>query len=123
MKILLLALALAAPAAAQTQADLNRQTGRDHARADAALNTAYRAAMARMARSDGYRAPDATTGPGYRNALLASQRAWLAYRDAECVIEGYEFRGGSAEGMALGQCRTRLTRERTRLLDTLQQPR
>jgi uncharacterized protein YecT (DUF1311 family) len=107
-------IALATPA--QTQTDMNAQAGQAAAAADAAMNAQYRQTMAEMKKMDGYNAPDATTGPSYQNALLAAQRAWIAYRDAECVVEGYEFRGGSAESIAHAQCIADLTRARTRQL-------
>ena len=53
-------------------------------------------------------------------ALLASQRAWLAFRDRECVVEGGELAGGSAQGMVIANCRARLTTERTAQLATLE---
>ena len=113
--MLLIAMLLAAMPA-QTQADMTRQAGRDAAAADAAMNAQYRSTMASMKEADDQKAFDAGSGPSYRNALLAAQRAWLAYRDAECVLEGYEFRGGSAAPMAHAQCRAALTEARTRAL-------
>ncbi|WP_375383341.1 lysozyme inhibitor LprI family protein [uncultured Sphingomonas sp.] len=104
---------LALTVALQTQADLNQQAGTDYRAADAAMNVQYRATLARMTGMDGLHAPDAKAGPSYQAALLASQRAWLQFRDAECIVEGYEFRGGLAQGMAQSQCLGRLTRART----------
>jgi len=49
-------------------------------------------------------------------ALLASQRAWLAFRDAECRIESYEWRGGSMQAYTENQCLTEVTKARTRQL-------
>ena len=121
MKMLpILLMALASPALAQTQTEMTRQAGRSFAEADAAMNGAYRAAMARMKAMDGYHAPNARNRPGYRNALLASQRAWLGFRDAECLVEGYQYRGGSAEPMVVGQCKARLTAQRTQQLKAMQ---
>lgn len=108
--------------APQAQADLNRRTGSAYQSADAALNVQYRATMAAMKAIDaGGPAPDAGPGPTYQAALLASQRSWLAYRDAQCLLAGYEFRGGSAQGMAHQQCMTDLTRRRTAELRQIQQ--
>ena len=42
--------------------------------------------------------------PGYYQALLDAQRAWIKYRDLECRIEGYAMRGGSAESMMISGC-------------------
>lgn len=118
-RTLAIGLALSAmPAFAQTQADLNRQAGAAYARADAALNEQWKRTFAYMKGRD---AQDTSRGGGfgYAAALLESQRAWLRFRDTQCVIEGGEFAGGSAQGMAQGQCRARLTDQRTRQLKDL----
>jgi uncharacterized protein YecT (DUF1311 family) len=57
--------------------------------------------------------------PGYFDQLLAAQRAWIAFRDAHCASEGYEFRGGSMEPFMIGTCMTKLTEERTAQLKDL----
>lgn len=108
---------LSTPATAQTQADLTAQAGADWKRADVAMNVQYRATMAFMKTMDGH--AGAQTGPSYSQALLASQRAWLTFRDAQCVIQGYGYRGGSAEPMERLACRATLTRERTKQLKDL----
>ena len=102
-----------------SQAGLDERAGAGFAAADAAMNAQYRATLAAMGRMDGLDAPDARSGPGYQDALLAAQRAWLAFRDAECVAEGYQFRGGSAQGMAVAGCKATLTRARTAQLKAL----
>ncbi len=106
---------IATPVFAQTQADLNRQTNVAYAHADAVMTAQWKRTFAFMKRRD---ARDTSRGGGfgYAGALLLSQRAWLKFRDTECVIEGGQFAGGSAEGMAQGQCKDRLTRERTQQL-------
>ncbi len=57
--------------------------------------------------------------PGYFNSLLASQRAWLKYRDAHCRVEGYAARGGSLEPLLVSTCKTSLTEARTQELRSL----
>ena len=119
MKSFLLLSALVATATlAQTQADLNRQTSSSYAQADAAMTAQWRRTYAYMKGRD---AQDTSRGGGfgYAAGVLASQRAWLAFRDSECVIEGGRFAGGSAQAMVQGQCRARLTRERTMQLRNL----
>lgn len=111
----ILLFAAATPAAAQTQAAMNAQAGTAYKRADAAMSGAWRVAYADMKARD---ARDTSRGGGfgYAAALLESQRAWLKFRDAQCVIEGGEFAGGSLQGMTMAQCRTRLTTERLQQL-------
>ncbi|WP_156680122.1 lysozyme inhibitor LprI family protein [Sphingomonas profundi] len=116
----LVALALLpASAQAQTQARMNETAGADQRRADAAMNRQWSVTQAAMKRRD---AADSSRGGGfgYAAALLASQRAWLRFRDAECVIEGAEFAGGSAQPMAQAACLARLTVARTAQLKTLE---
>ena len=87
----------------------------DFGRADAELNRTWRIALARSRRrSRDNPMPGVTT---YEAALVKGQRAWVVYRDAQCAIEGQDMRGGSGEPMLEGQCRARLTRERTRFLE------
>ena len=116
--VLLYTLGLATPALAQTQAQMTAQAGVELRRADAVMTAQWRRTYTAMKRLD---APDTSRGGGfgYAAALLASQRAWLKYRDAQCVIEGAEFAGGSLQRMTRATCLTRLTRGRTRQLETL----
>jgi uncharacterized protein YecT (DUF1311 family) len=112
------ALLMAAPTLAQTQAQMTADAGAAYARADAQMTREWRATYAAMKRLD---AADRSRGGGfgYAAATLASQRAWLAFRDAQCVIQGAEFAGGSLRPMATAQCRTRLTTDRAAQLRTL----
>lgn len=87
--------------------------------ADAALNVQYRRTLAQAQRRDRSGRP-ADGGPSYAAALLAAQRAWLGFRDAECRIAGYQYRGGSAERTVHARCLVTLTRQRTDRLRTLQ---
>jgi len=108
---------LAGPAVAQSASDYQA--------ADAQLNAAYRTAMARMKQLDRSTRPAdlppaERAGPSYTQALLNSQRAWLAYRDANCRAFSYEYRGGSAQGLSNRVCLTRVTRARTAELRLLQ---
>lgn len=116
-----LSLALLAPvpaASAQTQADMNAEAAQALRSADAALNAQWKQTYAGMKQRD---AQDQTRGGGfgYAAATLASQRAWLQFRDRQCVIEGGEFAGGSLQPFARAQCLARLTRERTKQLKDL----
>jgi uncharacterized protein YecT (DUF1311 family) len=107
----IIALAVAAPQAGGAD---------NYQAADAALNAQYRRTMTQaQTRDRGGRPADG--GPTYAAALLAAQRAWIQFRDAECRIESYQYRGGSAQRMVHRQCLTTLTRQRTAQLRTLQQ--
>ena len=114
----LAALLLAPPALAQTQAQMNKTAASQYTVADAAMTRQWQRTYAYMKGRD---AQDRSRGGGfgYAAATLASQRAWLQFRDAQCVIEGGEFAGGSMQPLAQAQCKTRLTRERTTQLAKL----
>ena len=54
--------------------------------------------------------------PAAKAGLLKAQRAWLAFRDAECALEAAGEAGGSAQPMIYNQCLSRLTQLRTEQL-------
>ena len=97
---------------ARSQAEMNACAARDFETADAELNRVWRDSIANARELD--REPDANADerPSYENTLRDAQRAWLAFRDAQCEWEGYEARGGSMETMIYESCRAALTRER-----------
>lgn len=112
-------------AGALLAAPVMAQSASDYRAADAQLNAVYRTAMARMKQLDrGTRPADLPPAerarPSYSQALLNSQRAWLAYRDANCRAFSYEYRGGSAQGLSNRVCLTRVTRARAAELRLLQ---
>src|SRR5690606_1177340 len=47
--------------------------------------------------------------PGHFDTLLEAQRAWLRFRDAQCLSESFMARGGSMQPMLDSQCKTYLT--------------
>ena len=116
--MLLIALFLTAAAPLQTQAAMNRTAGTSYAQADAAMTAQWKRTYAYMKGRD---AQDTSRGGGfgYAGSLLESQRAWLKYRDTQCVIEGGQYAGGSAQGMTMAACRTSLTRARTAQLKSM----
>jgi uncharacterized protein YecT (DUF1311 family) len=119
MLVILLAAAAAASCSnPQTQAEMTRCAATAHQAADAEMTRQWKLRYAAMKRRD---AQDTSRGGGfgYAAALLESQRAWLKFRDTQCVIEGAEFIGGSARPMAQAQCKARLTRQRTAQLQSL----
>ncbi|MET0309075.1 MAG: lysozyme inhibitor LprI family protein [Sphingomonas sp.] len=109
---------VAAPAAAQTQADMNAQAGKDYKAADTAMTAQWKRIYAAMKQRD---AANTSRGGGfgYAAATLESQRAWIAFRDKQCVIEAGQYAGGSMQPMVRAQCLARLSKERTRQLAAL----
>jgi uncharacterized protein YecT (DUF1311 family) len=100
---------------AQDQSTMTRCAGLDYDKADSELNAAWIDIKAAAVESD------QAVGDGSRdneNALLASQRAWITFRDAECEWQGFAARGGSMEPMLVSMCAAKLTRERIKQLQT-----
>lgn len=118
LQVAVLALALAAPAQAQTpdcanaitQQAMNICAEEDWQVADVDLNNAYREVLAEM------EAMDADLPPrlqGAEEALRTAQRAWITYRDANCTAAGFPMRGGSAEPLLVYGCLRQMTVDRT----------
>lgn len=86
-------------------------------RTDAELDRRWAIALTAMKRRD---AADRSRagGPGYAAALLLSQRAWLAFRDRQCVFEGLVPAVVSIQPTVVAMCRARMTTERIRQLST-----
>ena len=104
---------------AQTQTEINICAAEDYKVADAQLNRQWAQTSAIMKEQDkGGDAPK-DGRPGYHQALLDAQRAWLGFRDAHCRIEGYAMRGGSGEAMLVSGCLAEVTRTRTTQLKAM----
>ena len=89
---------------AQTQAAMNAQAGAEFARVDAELNSTYAALMAKL--------PDAES----KRKLKESQRAWIAFRDAEAAFAADQLRGGSAAPVLRWTSMTQTTEQRVKQL-------
>jgi len=104
---LLLAFAPAAMAQApncrqpQTQMEANLCAAEAYKRTDAEMTAIYRQIRARL------KDDEATT-----QLLIKAQRAWIAFRDGECVFSSSRVEGGSAHGMVLTLCRDAMTKKR-----------
>lgn len=99
-----------------TQADMNICASRDYDAADKALNAEYQTVRKILAERDNT-AND--LGKGAVDALVAAQRAWIAYRDANCEAVGFQARGGSMEPMLVSSCLAEMSRKRAEELKTL----
>ena len=86
---------------AQSQADMTACADRQFKQADAELNASYKQIMARLK-------DDADTS----KLLVSAQKAWVAFRDAECSFSSSAAIGGSIHPMLVAQCREGLTRKR-----------
>jgi len=91
----------------------------DQTRADAALNAAWRVALAKAKGWEANFGPDERAANGnvtYSQTLLASQRAWLGYRDAQCKLAIYANAGGHELPIYKLGCLAELTKARTKQL-------
>jgi uncharacterized protein YecT (DUF1311 family) len=89
---------------AQTQSAMNEQARAQFERADAELHGTYDALLARL--------PDAES----KRKLEVSQRAWIAFRDAEAAFAADQVRGGSAAPVARYTSMTQSTEQRIKQL-------
>jgi uncharacterized protein YecT (DUF1311 family) len=88
----------------------------DFITADAAMNAAYTQALARIAARENQPPPYDTKA--YETAFRAAQRAWLAFRDADCKgVVPFAWTGGTGSGAAVTGCLTTKTKARTQDLD------
>lgn len=80
--------------------------------ADAELNRAYK--VLRQAAEQWDARQETEEGKGAVKALIAAQRAWIVYRDQNCIVEGFRARGGSLESVFVTHCEIKLTKVRTK---------
>lgn len=90
-----------------TQADMNACFGSEYTASDKELNANYRKIEQRLF-------GDLDT----KKLLVASQRAWIAFRDAECKFSASEAEGGSVYPTILAACLTALTDARNKDFET-----
>ena len=91
---------------AMVQRDLNICADKDYQVADKKLNAVYAKITAALGDEN------------YKTKLKAAERAWMAYRDTECVFETAENEGGSIYPMEYSGCLTKLTNARTKQLQS-----
>jgi uncharacterized protein YecT (DUF1311 family) len=78
---------------------------------DAVLNTLYGKIIAKLKQTDD---PDHDINERaeLRKRLISSERAWIAYREAECSHASAAMLGGSGEGTLLAYCRLSMRQDR-----------
>ncbi|MGL4320663.1 MAG: lysozyme inhibitor LprI family protein [Paracoccaceae bacterium] len=92
-----------------TQQEMNACTYAAWQAADAELNAVYADIIAGLMASDAAYPPE---GKSEEERLRIAQRAWVAYRDANCDVAGYPMRGGSAEPLLINECYRTMTEDR-----------
>ncbi|WP_224545555.1 lysozyme inhibitor LprI family protein [Mesorhizobium sp. CA16] len=86
-----------------SQSMLNICADADCQAADAKLNAAYKNIVS-------------SNDQASNKLLQTAQRAWIAFRDAECAYSTADSEGGSIHPMEVSQCLTKLTNERIKQL-------
>lgn len=89
---------------AADQASLNRCADQAFKASDAKLNKTYKALMRQL---------DAAS----QQRLKKAQRAWIAYKEAQCAFEAAPSQGGSVYPMVLSICLEAVTSDQTDLLE------
>jgi uncharacterized protein YecT (DUF1311 family) len=98
---------------ALTQAAMNQCAYLDFEKADKQLNAIWPGIKADTKQQDTDEGAGKTE---YLDALMASQRAWIAYRDAECLRYSNESKGGSMQPLLLYGCMATMTEKRIKEL-------
>ena len=81
---------------------------------DARLNSVYQAWTGALK----HPAPDdAKDDAEILRRLVAAERAWIVYRDADCNLQSTSMLGGSGESNAFGDCVYAMTKARVKALE------
>src|ERR1044071_6376928 len=83
-----------------SQAEANDCAYQEYKAADAELNKVYGQLAGVLDAED-------------KASLKESELAWIKYRDATCVFESSQYKGGTMRGMIESFCLTRVTKART----------
>jgi uncharacterized protein YecT (DUF1311 family) len=98
----------------QSNAGMKQCTWAAYESADKMLNKSYQVLAKDWVGTD---EPDATDR---KKRLVAAQRAWVAFRDAECNLQATSMLGGTGEGLVQGECLHTMTVQRVKQLEELQ---
>ena len=94
-------------ALAQSAPEMRQTAGTDFEKADKKLNAVYTKLLS-------------TLDAGGKQKLLASEKAWLTYRDAQARFEAdYNARGGNMASVFYNTACTEITEERIKTLKNL----
>jgi uncharacterized protein YecT (DUF1311 family) len=117
---------LALPAAAEDEIKCNPEGATfemaacardDFEKADKKLNTVYQKLLKSLAQAD---KEYGSLGEESRvKRLKDAQRAWVAWRDPECLLRSVENFGGSIENINIPACMASLTEERAKQLQSV----
>ena len=95
--------------AAVSTMDSNICSSQAYQDADAELNMVFK-------KIKNQNAQDSETSVEMNKRLVNAQRAWIAFRDADCELSGSSMLGGTGEGMIINGCLATTTIERVKNL-------
>lgn len=87
-----------------TQAEMNICAGQEYQKADQQLNLVYKQVLAPLNKEQ-------------TEKLREAQRAWIAFRDANCIAQAFDYQGGSIYPTIYNGCLTEVTKTRIRELN------
>lgn len=87
-------------------------------KADEILNRVYKQVVADLKKKSGDQDIDKINVETLRR-LVASQRAWIQYRDTNSDLHGYTMMGGTGEGLEIASQAYDMVKERTQELSLL----
>lgn len=90
---------------ASDQATMNQCATQQNAAADKELNALYQQITSRL-----------KSNPDSKKQLVGAQRAWVAFRDAECKFSASGVAGGSVYPLIYNNCIASVTKTRTEAL-------
>ena len=97
-----------------TNLAMKQCAGDADADADTLLNKTYAAAVANLKG-----AKDGEDAKEKLRRLVASERAWIAYRDAQCDFEGTSMLGGTGESLVIVDCQYTMTAARAKAIGSM----
>ena len=100
----------------QDQQRMNFCASLDFAAAAAALDAQWELTAAAMKAADAEADREYDRQPSHYETLVEGQRAWLAYRDAQCLAESFAMRGGSMQPLIEYSCKAYMTELRIQQL-------
>lgn len=103
----------------QSTQEINSCVAEELDKADAELNAVYSKAMASQEQLDRDLAEGGTALVGAAKALKEAQRAWITFRDANCVSKTYIYAGGTIQVAEETSCQKEMTAARAKELKTL----
>lgn len=100
---------------AQSNVEMKECVYEEYRLQDLKLNSVYKRLMAKL------KADKSEEGAEIVRRVTAAQKAWITVRDTTCAVEGIDMLNGTGEGLIVGGCMGRITRERVAYLSELEE--